>query len=83
MWGYGNWSTEAYVYLALHGTYSLLWLMKQSYYPDPRFAQKLPVWIGLLVVFLPLAGYYLTPYLLISRHVTLRPYVFAIVLLLG
>jgi protein-S-isoprenylcysteine O-methyltransferase Ste14 len=56
--------------------------MKQSYYPDPRFAQKLPAWVGLLVVFLPLAGYYLTPYLLISRHVTLRPYVFAIVLFL-
>lgn len=66
MWNYGDWRTEAYVYLALHGTYSLLWLMKQSYYPDPRFAQKLPVWIGLLTVFLPLAGYYLTPYLLIS-----------------
>lgn len=82
MWNYGDWRTEAYVYLALHGTYSLLWLMKQSYYPDPRFAQKLPVWIGLLTVFLPLAGYYLTPYLLISRHVTLRPYVFAIVIFL-
>jgi protein-S-isoprenylcysteine O-methyltransferase Ste14 len=82
MWGYGNWSTEAYVYLALHGTYSLLWLMKHSSYPDPRFAQKLPVWVGLLTVFLPLAGYYLTPYLLISRHVTLRSYVFAIVLFL-
>ena len=40
------------------------------------------MWVGLLVVFLPLAGYYLTPYLLISRHVTLRPYVFAIVLFL-
>jgi hypothetical protein len=66
----------------LHGTYSLLWLIKQSYYPDPRFAQRLPVWVGLLTVFLPLAGYYLTPYLLISRLVTLRPHVFAIVLFL-
>ena len=82
MWGYGNWSIEAYLYLALHGTYSLLWLMKHSYYPDARVAQRLPVWIGLLTVFLPLAGYYLTPNLLISRHVTLRPYVFAIVLFL-
>jgi protein-S-isoprenylcysteine O-methyltransferase Ste14 len=82
MWAYSDWRAEAFVYLALHGTYSLLWLMKQSYYPDPRFAQKLPVRVGLRAVFLPLAGYYLTPYLLISRHVTLPPYVFAIVLFL-
>ena len=79
---YGNWSTEAFVYLALHGTYSLLWLLKQTYFPDRRFAERLPLWIGVGFVFIPLAGYYLAPYLLISRHVTLPPYVFAIVLFL-
>jgi protein-S-isoprenylcysteine O-methyltransferase Ste14 len=75
-----NWSAEAFVYLALHGTYSLLWLLKQAYYPDSRFAQKVPFRIGLLSIFLPLGGYYLAPYLLISRHVTWPPYFFAIVL---
>jgi protein-S-isoprenylcysteine O-methyltransferase Ste14 len=80
MWFFHNWSTEAYVYLALHGTYSLLWLMKQTYYPDGRFAQKLPLGRGILFVFLPLAGYYLAPYLLTSRHVKMPPYGFAIVL---
>ncbi|HEX3680963.1 MAG TPA: DUF1295 domain-containing protein [Bryobacteraceae bacterium] len=79
---FNNWSTEAFVYLALHGTYSLLWLMKQTYYPDRRFAEKVPVWIGILFIFVPLAGYYIAPYLLISRHVTLPPYVFAIVIFL-
>ena len=82
MISYRNWSTEAFVYLALHGTYSLLWLLKQTYYPDRRFAEKLPLWVGLLFVFLPLGGYYLAPYFLISRHVNLPPYVFAIVLFL-
>ena len=79
---YSNWSTEAFVYLALHGTYSLLWLLKQTYFPDRRFAERLPFWIGVGFVFIPLAGYYLAPYLLISRRVTLPPYVFAIVLVL-
>jgi protein-S-isoprenylcysteine O-methyltransferase Ste14 len=79
---YSNWSTEAFVYLALHGTYSLLWLLKQTYFPDRRFAERLPFWIGVGFVFTPLAGYYLAPYLLISRRVTFPPYVFAIVLFL-
>jgi protein-S-isoprenylcysteine O-methyltransferase Ste14 len=77
-----NWSAEAYVYLALHGTYSLLWLLKQTYYPDPRFSEKVPFWVGLLFIFLPLGGYYLAPYLLISRHVTWPPYLFAVVLVM-
>ena len=34
MWYFHNWSGEAFVYLALHGTYSLLWLLKQIYFAD-------------------------------------------------
>jgi protein-S-isoprenylcysteine O-methyltransferase Ste14 len=82
MWFYRNWSTEAFAYLALHGTYSLLWLLKQTYFPDRRFAERVPLPIGLGFVFGPLAGYYLAPYLLNSRHLTLPPYAFAIVLCL-
>ena len=82
MLGFHNWSTEAYVYLALHGTSSDLWLLKQTYYPDPRFSEKVPFWVGFLFIFLPLGGYYLAPYLLISRHVTWPPYLFAVVLVI-
>jgi steroid 5-alpha reductase family enzyme len=31
------------------------------------------MWIGFVFVFVPLAGYYMAPYLLISRHVMLAP----------
>jgi protein-S-isoprenylcysteine O-methyltransferase Ste14 len=75
---YANWSVEAFVYLALHGTYAMLWLMKEEMYPDARFEQSVPLHIGLFAVFLPLAGYYLAPYLLISRHVQLYPWVVAL-----
>src|SRR5579864_4602249 len=68
MWSYGNWSAEAFVYLGMHGTYSLLWLVKESTYPDRRFQERQPIWIGVLFIFLPLAGYYAAPFLLISRH---------------
>ncbi len=82
MWHYQNWSTEAFVYLSIHGTYSLLWLIKQATFRDLRFDEQKPVWIGVLFVFLPLAGYYIAPFLLISRFVVLPPYLFAIVLFL-
>jgi protein-S-isoprenylcysteine O-methyltransferase Ste14 len=82
MWFFQNWSTEAFIYLSIHGTYSLLWLIKQTLYPDGRFDEKQPVWIGILFIFLPLAGYYIAPYLLISRHITLPPYLIGLVLFL-
>lgn len=80
MWHYHNGSAEAHIYLAIHGTYSILWLIKQSTFPDRRFDERQPLWIGLPFIFLPLAGYYVAPYLLISRHLTLPPYLLGIVL---
>jgi len=70
---YHNWSTDAFVYLGMHGSYSLLWLIKQRTYRDVRFDQRVPRRIGWLFVFLPLAGYYVAPYLLISRHISVPP----------
>jgi protein-S-isoprenylcysteine O-methyltransferase Ste14 len=78
MWSFGNWSAPAFLYLGLHGTYTLLWLIKQAVYPDKRFEQRLPLWIGFLTPFLPLAAYYIAPYLLISRHTLPPAWVFAI-----
>jgi steroid 5-alpha reductase family enzyme len=82
MWFYNNWSQEAFIYLSIHGTYSVLWLIKETLYPDRRFDEKQPFWIGVLFIFLPLAGYYIAPYLLISRHVTLPPALIGLVLFL-
>jgi steroid 5-alpha reductase family enzyme len=69
---------EAFVYLSLHGTYSLLWLAKQTLYPDSKFAERQPFWVGFVFVFVPLAGYYMAPYLLISRYVTLPGWFIAV-----
>ena len=73
MWYYHNGSTDAFVYLGMHGSYSLLWLVKQRTYRDMRFDQRVHPLIGLLFIFLPLAGYYVAPYLLISRHISVPP----------
>jgi len=70
---YHNGSTDAFVYLGMHGSYSLLWLIKQRTYRDVRFDQRVHPLAGFLFIFLPLAGYYVAPYLLISRHITVPP----------
>jgi steroid 5-alpha reductase family enzyme len=70
---YENFSTPAFVYLALHGTYSILWLIKEQTYPDRRFQVTIPGFRAFLFVFLPLGSYYVAPYILISQHVSPPP----------
>jgi protein-S-isoprenylcysteine O-methyltransferase Ste14 len=51
---YRNGSTAAWVYLALHGTYGLLWLTKHFAFPDRRWERRVTVggavmtWLGVL-----------------------------------
>ena len=65
MWFFNNWSGTAFVYLSMHGTYAYLWLIKQKVYPDRRFSQPVPAWIGVCFIFLPLFAYFLAPFLLL------------------
>ncbi len=41
MWGYQNFSLAAWVYLALHGTYGILWLLKDQLYPDKQWEAEI------------------------------------------
>jgi hypothetical protein len=61
MWQFYNWSAAAFLYLGLHGTYTLLWLIKQAVFADKRFAQPIPLWIGVFTPFLPLMAYMIGP----------------------
>lgn len=78
MWYFNNWSPPAFLYLGLHGTYTLLWIIKQSLFADKRFAQPIPLWLGFLIPFLPLMAYMIGPYLLISEHTDPPNWVFAL-----
>ena len=65
MLAYANGSLGAWVYLALHGTYGMLWLLKERIFPDRQWQQPIG-WVGAVVMFLVLALYWLAPFLLIS-----------------
>lgn len=63
---YGNWSTVAWIYLALHGTYGLCWLLKHLAFPDPGWEKRVTFGGGAMAFLLVLGPYWLFPWLLIS-----------------
>ena len=66
---YGQWANEtAWVYLALHGTYGLLWVLKSRIYPDKSWEEETGLGYG-LVILGGLTLYWIAPWLLVSRAV--------------
>eukprot|EP00794_Sanderia_malayensis_P018898 gene18897-20800_t len=68
---YGNFTLGPMVYLSLHGTYIIIWFIKEISFPDASWERE----VGLAksaLVFLVLGpfGYWIAPYLVISRHET-------------
>lgn len=61
-------NTTAWVYLALHGTYGFLWVMKSWIYPDKKF-ERSTSWGFALVIWGSLSLYWIAPYILTSQGV--------------
>jgi len=70
MLAYQNFTLGPWVYLALHGTYGFLWLLKDRLYPDKQWEQEVPLWTG-LVSFGAISLYWVAPFILISSRVEL------------
>lgn len=73
MWYYGNTSPAAWVYLALHGSYGICWVIKDVAFPDPRWRVKVTLGGALMAVVGVLGLYWLFPWLLISPVLGPRP----------
>ena len=59
---------NAYVYLALHGTYGILWILKSNIFPDRQWEAKCSIWYGLLIWF-GLSLYWIAPYIIITNSI--------------
>lgn len=67
---YGGWTRpEAWLYLGLHGSYGLLWVLKGQVYPDRRWQKPLTPARALLIAG-GLTAYWVAPWILIAfeRH---------------
>ena len=64
---FDNFTIAPSVYLALHGTYGLLWLLKEKIFPDPYFKEKIN-FLTSVTGFIFLGSYWVAPYILISSQ---------------
>ncbi len=67
MWYYQNTSTAAWIYLALHGGYGLVWLIKDLAFPDPNWQVRITIGGGINAFLSVLGPYWVFGWLLISR----------------
>lgn len=71
MWVYQNDTPAAWVYLALHGSYGLVWILKDLAFPDPNWQKKVTILGGINSFLFVLGWYWVFGWLLISG--TSRP----------
>ena len=64
---YQNFTVAPFVYLALHGTYGILWLLKEKIFPDPYFKEKVN-FLTSVTGFVFLGSYWIAPFILISSQ---------------
>ncbi len=79
---YNNFSMVAWTYLALHGTYGILWLLKDRIYPDKQWEQEIPFILG-IVGFFVVCLYWVAPFILISSGNEASPPLIAIAISLN
>lgn len=72
MLAYGNTTTAAWIYLALHGGYGLAWVVKDRTFPDRYWQERITLG-GVAVTFLGLSLYWLLPFFLVSGLVGTAP----------
>lgn len=72
IWYYQNFSTVAWIYLALHGSYGLIWIMKDVAFPDAAWQKKITIGGGITAFAGVLGWYWVFGWLLISG--TVRPH---------
>lgn len=63
---YHNFTIGPWVYLALHGTYGFMWLLKDRIYPDKRWEQEVSIGTSIFGFGL-ISLYWVAPFILISR----------------
>lgn len=77
MFYFQNFSTSAWVYLALHRSYGFLWLLKDAIFPDKQWEENVSVPYAIFV-FLALGFYWIAPFILISSGTITPPHIIGI-----
>jgi protein-S-isoprenylcysteine O-methyltransferase Ste14 len=73
MFLWDNFSAAAWLYAAMHGSYGLIWLLKDRVLPDPAWEKRITLGGALVICLLVLGPYWLAPVLLITDVLPSRP----------
>ncbi|MDB4125933.1 DUF1295 domain-containing protein [Candidatus Marinimicrobia bacterium] len=61
-------NTNIFIYLALHGSYGILWILKSYIYPDRQWEATCSIWYGLFI-WMGLSLYWISPYIIITQNI--------------
>jgi steroid 5-alpha reductase family enzyme len=71
---YQQWdNVTAWVYLAMHGTYGFLWVIKSRIFPDKQWEQECTIWYG-FYIWAGLSLYWIAPWLITSQGIYVPPW---------
>lgn len=80
---YQQWdNVTAWVYLALHGTYGLMWVTKSRVFPNKQWEQHCSIWHG-LYIWAGLTLYWIAPWLITSQGVNVPVWFLAVALFIN
>jgi protein-S-isoprenylcysteine O-methyltransferase Ste14 len=69
MWHFDCFTPTALTYAALHGSYGLCWLMKDSIFPDPNWEKKITLASAFNSWALVLGLYWIAPILIVTERI--------------
>ena len=73
IWYFGQWdNATAWIYLAIHGTYGIMWVLKSAIFPDKTWEAKCSIWYG-LYIWGGLSMYWISPWIIMSTPVENSP----------
>ena len=73
IWYFHQWeNVTAWVYLSLHGSYGIMWVLKSTIFPDKTWEAKCSFWYG-LYIWGGLTLYWISPWIIMSRTVVNTP----------
>ena len=77
---YKNFSTGIWMYFVLHGSYGILWLMKDMIFPDKTFQRNANIFGAILSWAMVLGPYWIGGFIMASRNSWQEPPIGRIVL---
>jgi steroid 5-alpha reductase family enzyme len=68
MFVFDNFSLTTWIYLALHGSYGFLWILKDRIFPDKQWEKEVGMAYGIFVFFI-LGLYWIAPWIIVTQDV--------------